>query len=90
LLRYVIKNERRKTVQQKALLLTFADGDQVFTRFNGTREDAVSHYGQNNLLTADYGAQVVTIEFSPDDIHTFTISEDKRRDPNALDESWFV
>jgi hypothetical protein len=59
-------------------LLTFADGDQVYTRFNGTREEAVTHYKLNNILTADYDAQVATIEFGPDDVHTFLISEDKR------------
>jgi hypothetical protein len=72
----------------QTLLLTYADGDQVYTRFNGTRAEATAHYIQNNFLTADYGAQVREIRFSPNDVYVLPISEDKRRWPGVLCETF--
>ena len=79
------RDRGKKGEKVQSIYLTFADGDQVHTRFNGTREDAVKYYGQNNFLTADYGAQVKSIEFGPGDVSILPISEGKRRDPNEFD-----
>jgi len=45
------------------LLVTFADGDSLITRFNGTMAEAVDHYSLNNRLLGDETARVTSIRF---------------------------
>lgn len=46
-----------------SLLLTYTDGNKVFTRFNGSQIEAVDHYTMNNLLTQLGDPMVDTILF---------------------------
>ena len=55
--------------RQKAILLTFSDGNEIIARINGSEADVIRYYQENNFLTDTSGDMrepdpvVATIKF---------------------------
>ena len=47
----------------QSIKLYFADGDNTDTRVNGTDEEIVNHYEENNFLEKDSSKRVIYIGF---------------------------
>ena len=55
------------------LCINYADGNQIISRFNGSKGDAVEHYSWNNVMVGENNqeqALVTSIEFL-DDLTTY-------------------